>query len=49
VLLNDVSGPLAFAQFPPLGATRVFDPDCVILAADHFALAKEAESAEQRI
>jgi len=47
VLLNDVSGPLAFAQFAAMGATRVFDPERVVLVADHFAPAKDVESAEQ--
>lgn len=47
VLLNDVSGPLAFSQFAAMGATRVFDPERVVLVADHFAPAKDVESAEQ--
>jgi 3-isopropylmalate/(R)-2-methylmalate dehydratase large subunit len=47
VLLNDVSGPLAFAQFAAMGATRVFDAERVVLVADHFAPAKDVESAEQ--
>lgn len=47
VLLNDVSGPLAFTQFAAMGATRVFDPERVVLVADHFAPAKDVESAEQ--
>jgi 3-isopropylmalate/(R)-2-methylmalate dehydratase large subunit len=47
VLLNDVSGPLAFSQFAAMGATRVFDAERVVLVADHFAPAKDVESAEQ--
>lgn len=47
VLLNDVSGPLAFSQFAAMGATRVFDPERVVVVADHFAPAKDVESAEQ--
>lgn len=47
VLLNDVSGPLSFAQFAAMGATRVFDAEKVVLVADHFAPAKDVESAEQ--
>jgi 3-isopropylmalate/(R)-2-methylmalate dehydratase large subunit len=47
VLLNDISGPLSFAQFAAMGATRVFDTEKVVLVADHFAPAKDIESAEQ--
>lgn len=47
VLLNDVSGPLAFSQFAAMGAKRVFDAERVVLVADHFAPAKDVESAEQ--
>jgi 3-isopropylmalate/(R)-2-methylmalate dehydratase large subunit len=47
VLLNDVSGPLAFSQFEKMGAARVFDAERVVVVADHFAPAKDVESAEQ--
>lgn len=47
VLLNDISGPLAFSQFAAMGAQRVFDPERIVLVADHFAPAKDVESAEQ--
>lgn len=47
VLLNDISGPLAFSQFAAMWATHVFDPERVVLVADHFAPAKDVESAEQ--
>jgi 3-isopropylmalate/(R)-2-methylmalate dehydratase large subunit len=46
VLLNDVSGPLAFAQFDAIGTGRPFDPDRIVLVDDHFAPAKDVESAE---
>ena len=46
VLLNDVSGPLAFAQFDAIGAGRPFDPERIVLVDDHFAPAKDVESAE---
>lgn len=49
VLLNDVSGPLAYAQFEAMfeagAAPRVFDPERVVLVDDHFAPAKDVESA----
>lgn len=37
VLLNDVSGPLAFQQFEQMGASTLADPERVVLVADHFA------------
>ncbi len=46
VLLNDISGPVAFQQFEAMGATRPFDPERVVLVADHFAPAKDVISAE---
>ncbi|MBB6306077.1 3-isopropylmalate dehydratase large subunit [Xanthobacter tagetidis] len=46
VLLNDVSGPVAAGPFAEMGATRVFDPDKVVLVADHFSPAKDVQSAE---
>ncbi|MDQ1078059.1 aconitase/3-isopropylmalate dehydratase large subunit family protein [Pseudoroseomonas cervicalis] len=45
VLLNDVSGPLAFEQFAAMGATRVFDPSRIVLVADHFAPAPDVTAA----
>ena len=46
LMLNDVSGPLAFDQFEAMGATRPFAPESVVLVADHFAPAKDVVSAE---
>lgn len=46
VLANDVSGPVAFAALEKMGATRVFDPDRVVMVADHFMPAKDVRSAE---
>lgn len=45
VLLNDVSGPLAVSQFDLMGATRPFDPDRIVLVADHFAPAPDITAA----
>ncbi|MXP64275.1 homoaconitate hydratase family protein [Roseomonas sp. M0104] len=45
VLLNDVSGPLAFEQFDAMGATRPFDPARIVLVADHFAPAPDITAA----
>ncbi len=46
LLLNDVSGPLAFDQFDAMGATAPFDARRVVLVADHFAPAKDVTTAE---
>ena len=46
LLLNDVSGPLAFDQFDAMGATAPFGASRVILVADHFAPAKDVITAE---
>lgn len=45
VLLNDVSGPLAFEQFEAMGAERPFDPARIVLVADHFAPAPDITAA----
>jgi len=46
VLANDVSGPVAFTAMEEMGAERVFDPDRVVMVADHFMPAKDIRSAE---
>lgn len=46
VMANDVSGPVAFRALERMGAKRVFDPDKVVMVADHFMPAKDAKSAE---
>ena len=45
VLANDVSGPVAFRALAEMGVQKVFDPDKVIMVADHFMPAKDAVSA----
>ena len=46
LLLNDISGPVAFQQFDNMGATQPFDPARVVLVADHFSPAKDVLTAE---
>lgn len=46
VLANDVSGPVAFTAMEKMGADSVFDPDRVVMVADHFMPAKDVRSAE---
>lgn len=45
-MANDVSGPVAFRAMERMGAKRVFDPERVVMVADHFVPAKDAKSAE---
>ncbi len=47
VLGNDITAPLAIIEFEKLGATRVFDPERVVLVADHFVPNKDIKSAMQ--
>jgi 3-isopropylmalate/(R)-2-methylmalate dehydratase large subunit len=47
VLANDITAPIAIREFEKLGLERVFDPDRVVLVADHFAPNKDIKSAEQ--
>ena len=47
VLANDITAPLAIKSFEKMGATKVFDPEKVILVCDHFTPNKDIDSAEQ--
>jgi 3-isopropylmalate/(R)-2-methylmalate dehydratase large subunit len=47
VLANDVTAPIAISEFKKLGVNRVFDPDRVVLVADHFVPNKDVKAAEQ--
>ncbi|MDY7041061.1 MAG: 3-isopropylmalate dehydratase large subunit [Chloroflexota bacterium] len=47
VLANDITAPVAIREFERLGVERVFDPDRVVMVADHFAPNKDIKSAEQ--
>jgi 3-isopropylmalate/(R)-2-methylmalate dehydratase large subunit len=47
VLANDITAPIAIQEFEKLGADGVFDPDRVVLVADHFVPSKDIKSAEQ--
>ncbi len=46
-LANDVTAPIAIAEFEKLGVTKVFDPSRVLLIPDHFTPNKDIKSAEQ--
>ncbi len=47
VLSNDITAPISIREFEKLGVDQVFDPDRVVLVADHFAPNKDIKSAEQ--
>lgn len=47
VLGNDITAPVAIAEFEKLGLTRVFDNERVVLVPDHFTPNKDINSAEQ--
>lgn len=47
VLANDITAPIAIAEFAKLGVDRVFDPERIALVPDHFTPNKDIQSAEQ--
>ncbi len=44
---NDITAPLAIAEFKKAGFTEVFDRDKIVLVPDHFTPAKDLRSANQ--
>lgn len=46
VMANDISGPAAFRQMAKMGAKKVFDPEKIVMVADHFMPAKDVRAAE---
>lgn len=47
MLCNDITAPIAICEFEKLGVERVFDPDRVVMVADHFVPNKDIKSAQQ--
>ena len=47
VLANDITAPIAIREFEALGVEGVFDPEAIVLIADHFTPNKDIASAEQ--
>ncbi|MDD3270554.1 MAG: 3-isopropylmalate dehydratase large subunit [Syntrophomonadaceae bacterium] len=47
VLGNDVTAPVAIAEFEKLGMEQVFDQEKIVLVPDHFTPNKDIKSAEQ--
>ena len=46
VMVNDVTGPIAFREFSKLGTDRIMR-DRIVLIPDHYVPAKDVASAEQ--
>ena len=47
VMANDITAPIAIREFERLGVSEVFDPERVVMVADHFVPNKDIPSAEQ--
>ncbi len=47
LLANDITAPIAIAEFKKIGASDVFDRDRVAFVPDHFAPQKDIKAAEQ--
>jgi len=47
ILANDITGPIAIAEFEKLQLEKLPDPDRVVLVPDHFTPNKDIKSAEQ--
>lgn len=47
VLANDITAPIAIKEFRRIGVDKVFDPEKVVMVADHFVPNKDIISAEQ--
>ncbi len=47
ILSNDITAPIAIREFRRLGVNKVFDPQRVVMVADHFVPNKDILSAEQ--
>ncbi len=47
VLANDITAPIAIREFGKLGCPHVFDPERIVLVADHYCPNKDIKSAIQ--
>ena len=47
ILANDVTAPITIREFRRIGVDRVFDPQKIVMVADHFVPNKDIASAEQ--
>ena len=47
ILANDITAPISIREFRRLGLTKVFDPQKIVMVADHYVPNKDIKSAEQ--
>ncbi len=47
ILANDITAPIAIREFRRIGVDKVFDPEKIVMVADHFVPNKDITSAEQ--
>lgn len=47
ILANDITAPIAIKEFQRIGVDRVFNPEKIVMVADHFTPNKDITSAEQ--
>ncbi|MFC2056270.1 3-isopropylmalate dehydratase large subunit [Chloroflexota bacterium] len=47
ILANDITAPIAIKEFRRIGVDKVFDPNKIVMVADHFVPNKDILSAEQ--
>jgi 3-isopropylmalate/(R)-2-methylmalate dehydratase large subunit len=47
ILANDITAPIAIREFRRIGVKKVFDPQKIVMVADHFVPNKDIISAEQ--
>ncbi len=46
ILANDITAPIAITEFQRIGVDKVFDPQKIVMVADHFVPNKDIASAE---
>jgi len=47
VLGNDITAPIAIEEMRRIGATKIFDPEKIVMVPDHFVPNKDVKSAQQ--
>ena len=47
ILANDITAPISIREFRRLGLSKVFEPDKIVMVADHYVPNKDINSAEQ--
>ena len=47
IMANDITAPIAIREFRRIGVNKVFDPEKIVMVADHFVPNKDITAAEQ--